>query len=118
MIKNLSALVNRKRILAGILLIASIVATWLLVLVILDTLYLHDPRHKDMALKPWMTPRYIVLTYNLPRPLVIQILSLDPKKDKGIRLGRIADEQGISMEELTARVRAAATQYREEQHDG
>lgn len=83
--------------------------------VFLDFLYFNDPKNVDVDLKPWMTPRFIVITYDLPRPVVFEILALDPKEDRGLRLRRVAERQGVSMEELTARVRDAAAAYREDQ---
>ena len=87
---------------------------WFGVQILLDFLYFNDPRNVDVALKGWMTPRYVVLTYDLPRSLVRDILELPPDGPGGLRLGRIADNMGLTMEELTARVREAAAQYRAE----
>lgn len=89
------------------------VALWFAFHAITDALYFNDPRNVDVALKPWMTPRYVVLTYDLPRPLVMEILQLDPEDDRGIRLGRLARDRNVSMDDLTALVRDSAAAYRE-----
>ncbi|MDX8347969.1 hypothetical protein SLH49_08220 [Cognatiyoonia sp. IB215446] len=91
------------------------VALWFAFHAITDALYFNDPRNVDVALKPWMTPRYVVLTYDLPRPLVMELLELDPDDDRGIRLGRLAQERNISMDDLTTLVRDATAAYREGQ---
>lgn len=91
------------------------VALWFAFHAITDALYFNDPRNVDVALKPWMTPRYVVLTYDLPRPLVMEILELDPEGDRGVRLGRLARDRNISMDDLTDLVREAAATYREGQ---
>ncbi|MEO0484877.1 MAG: hypothetical protein AAF092_03065 [Pseudomonadota bacterium] len=77
-----------------------------------DFLYFNDPRNVDVALKGWMTPRYVVLTYDLPRPVVRDILELPPEGAGGIRLSFVAQELGLTLDELTTRVREAAEEYR------
>ena len=79
---------------------------------LLDFLYFNDPRNVDVTLRGWMTPRYIVLTYDLPRPFVREVLELPTEGSGGQRLKFIADNLGLTMEELTEHVRDAAAQYR------
>lgn len=100
-------------ILAGAFALAMCIAAWFALQFALQALYFHDPRNKDVALKGWMTPRYVVMTYDLPRDVVAETLGLTDLSQRRWRLGRLAEEQGISMEDLTARVRAAAEAYRE-----
>ncbi len=91
-----------------------LLALWFAIHAALHALYFNDPRNVDDALKPWMTPRYVVMTYDLPRPFVMEVLALDPEADQGIRLGQIAKERGVSLEELTEVVRRAANGHRED----
>ncbi|UWQ20138.1 hypothetical protein [Jannaschia sp. W003] len=98
--------------LLSVLLLMLAVALWFAAQVVLDFFYFHDPAHVDVDLKPWMTPRFIVLTYDLPRPFVFDTLGLDDKSGRGQRLGRVAREMGVTMEEVTAQVRDAAEAYR------
>ncbi|MBU2957634.1 hypothetical protein Q4511_01150 [Paracoccus sp. 1_MG-2023] len=72
----------------------------------------HDnvPLH-DQALKPWMTPRFVVMSYDLPREVVADVLELPPTGPGRLKLGTIAREMGVTMEELTERVRDAADMY-------
>ena len=105
--------IKQNLLLVGLCLGSLGAALWFAFHAISDALYFNDPRNVDVALKPWMTPRYVVLTYDLPRPLVIELLELDPKDDRGIRLGRLARDRNVSMEDLTELVRAAAAEYRE-----
>lgn len=107
--------IRQNWLLVGLFLGSISVALWFAFHTITDALYFNDPRNVDVALKPWMTPRYVVLTYDLPRPLVMELLEVDPDNDRGIRLGRLARERNISMDDLTALVRDAATAYREGQ---
>ncbi len=101
--------------LLSVFLLALTVALWFGVQVFLQFLYFHDPRNQDVDLKGWMTPKYVVMTYDLPRPLVAEILGLTDPSQRGRPLRRIAADLGLSMEELTTRVRAEAAEYRETQ---
>ena len=82
-----------------------------------DAIYFDDPEHKDMALEAWMTPKYIALSYDLPRDVVISLLDIDLKSDKPRRLDHLADNIGVSLTELTGMVRAAAATHREQDND-
>ncbi|WP_371171496.1 hypothetical protein [Aliiroseovarius sp. 2305UL8-7] len=104
---QISEFARQNWMLISVLVISLAVALWFGIHFIMDFLYFNDPRHVDVDLKPWMTPRYIVLTYDVPRPFVFEVLGLDIEADKGIRLGRVAEASGLSMEELTEQVRAA-----------
>ncbi len=99
----------------SVLLVALAFALFMASRLFLDFLYFNDPENVDVDLKPWMTPRFIVMTYDLPRPFVFELFELDPDTDSGLRLGRIAERDNITMEELTARVRDAAETYRSRQ---
>ena len=81
----------------------------------MDFVYFNDPKNVDVELKRWMTPRYIVKTYDLPRPEVFEILQIDLEADSGRRLGRIAAQDGLTMQQLTEKVREGAAQYRAQQ---
>ena len=81
----------------------------------MDFLYFNDPINVDVELKRWMTPRYIVQTYDITRPKIFEILQLDLEADKGRRLGRIAEQDGLTMQQLTEKVREGVAQYRAQQ---
>lgn len=100
-------------LLLGVFALAMVVALWFAVQFTLNFLYFNDPRNKDVDLKGWMTPRYVVMTYDLPRPLVAELLGLTDPSQRGQSLRRIADDMGLTMEELTELVRAEAAIYRE-----
>lgn len=93
-------------------------AVWYAYAFLADAIYFNDPRHKDQALKGWMTPRYVVMSYDLPKETVRDALGLIPNdRDRPIRLSVIAERQKLSLDELTDKVRAAAKAYRESQND-
>ncbi|MGR0280257.1 hypothetical protein ACUM5Y_14565 [Marinomonas dokdonensis] len=82
-----------------------------------DAIYFNDPDHQDNELKGWMTPKYVELSYELPRPIVLEALGLPEKPGSRVRMGKIASSQGISLEVLTERVRLAAADYRQNQEE-
>lgn len=111
----LVSFISQNRLLVLGFLVALITTLWFASHLVMDALYFSDPDHTDVDLRSWMTPRYIVLTYDLPRPFVLELLELDPQTDGGFRLGKLAEERNMTMEELTEFVRSAAATYREAQ---
>ncbi len=79
-----------------------------------DFIYFNDPKHQDQALKGWMTPRYIGMSYSLPKDVVFDALGLE-EKQKGPRkhMRDIAAEKGMTLDEMTEVVRQAAEEFRE-----
>lgn len=82
-----------------------------------DAIYFNDPRHQNADLKPWMTPRYIGLSYDLPRPVVMEILEIEEGSKFPKRLDRLANKLDITLEELTEKVRTAKADYEENSND-
>ncbi|MEP4431283.1 MAG: hypothetical protein ABJ349_03685 [Hyphomicrobiales bacterium] len=92
------------------------IAVWFGFTFLADAIYFNDPRHKDAALERWMTPRYVVLSYELPRSVVAEVLELTSEDEgKRRRLGKIAERMDLTLDELTQKVREAAQTYRETQ---
>lgn len=90
---------------------ATLTCVWFAASFVLDLIYFNDPRHQDEALRAWMTPRYIVMSYDLPRPIVAEVLDLPPDGSR-LKMDTIAADLGLTLDELTERVRAAAELYR------
>ena len=111
---RLAGFLRQNWLLVSVTVAVVIAVGWFGVQFLLDFLYFNDPRNVDGALKGWMTPRYIVLTYDLPRPFVRDLLELSAEGQGGIRLAIIAENLGLTFDELTTRVREAAAQYRAE----
>ena len=82
-----------------------------------DAIYFNDPRHKNAELKAWMTPRYISLSYELPRPIVLELLGIKEDENFPKRLDRLSEKLGITLEELTVKVRDLKTNYVESEND-
>lgn len=78
-----------------------------------STIYWMDPAHQDQELAPWMTPRYVARSYDLPPEVLDPALFIGrDAQPHRISLGNIALEHGLTMEELQARIDAAAAQWR------
>ena len=82
-----------------------------------DAVYFNDPRHRDESLKAWMTPRYVALSYDLPPPVVRELLGIEKGADHPRRLDRLAENMGLSLDELTQKIRQASAQLREQTGD-
>lgn len=81
-----------------------------------NAIYFNNPKHQDEALKDWMTPRYIVLSYDIPREIVADALDLDDSdRGKRISLKDIAKAQNLTIEQLTEKIQKVAQAYRESQ---
>lgn len=90
------------------LLLSVALSIWFVASFVFNIHLLSDPRPEDLKLKAWMTPRYVVLIYDLPRPLVADLLQLGAGEDRRKPLHLITEDLGISMDELNRRVREAA----------
>lgn len=74
---------------------------------IANLIYFADPRHQNQPLEYWMTPRYVVMSYDLPPPIVDEVMGLRPKIDKRKPLTRVLEDLGITLEELQTRINEA-----------
>ena len=80
--------------------------------------YWMDPAHQDQRLEPWMTPRYVSQSYRIPHDILGPILFHDPADPpRRRRLGDIALENDVSIQDLQARIDAAAAELRERRGD-
>lgn len=82
-----------------------------------EAIYFDDPRHQNVQLKAWMTPRYIGMSYDLPRVEVLNLLEIEEGSNFPKRLDRDAERLGITLDELTAKVREAAAVNRTGDND-
>lgn len=74
-----------------------------------STIYWMDPAHIEQPLAGWMTPRYIGQSYGLPREAVLEALMMDPDAPpQRVSLSEIATRNDMTMDDLQARVDAAA----------
>ena len=95
--------------------IALIVGLYLAVRIVMDLIYFNDPRHQDQTLRGWMTPQYVMKSYDLPRTIVEDIFEIDPDVPQRRKMRYIAERMDLSLDELTVKLREQATLYRDSQ---
>ncbi|WP_172294127.1 hypothetical protein [Pseudoruegeria sp. HB172150] len=79
----------------------------------LHAMYWSDPAHRDEQIAGWMTPGYVAHSWHVPRDVMIAAIGAgDPGKGERPTLDSIARDQGISTDELIARITAAITDHR------
>ena len=82
-----------------------------------DAIYFDDPRHQNVELRAWMTPRYVAHSYDLPRNVLLNILEIQPETNFTKGMDTIAENLGLTLEELTVKVKTEAEVYRELTND-
>lgn len=79
---------------------------------IANLIYFADPRHQNQPLEAWMTPKYVVMSYDLPPKYVDDVMGLRPKIDKRKPLKDVLEDLDITIEELQIKVDAAQAEHR------
>ena len=78
-----------------------------------DAIHFNNSENRDIALEGWMTPKYVMLSYDLPRPIVLEALGIKPiPNSRPQRMLEIAENLDLTLEELTQRIRVTASVYR------
>lgn len=95
--------------------IAFAVTLFFVVRMVAFAIYWSDPAHRDQQVQGWMTPGYVAKSWGVPREDIRDLfeglnLTIKPKP-----IGRIADENDITLDELTAQIEAAIAAYRANQ---
>ena len=82
---------------------------------LLHFMWLNDPGHADPDLEGWMRPRFVAMSYDIPRDVLAEALEIGPpgtdRRREPMTMADIAAAQGVDLDTLTARVAAAATQF-------
>ncbi|MCA8867550.1 MAG: hypothetical protein KDA67_02785 [Rhodobacteraceae bacterium] len=63
-------------------------------------IYWQDPAHHQQPLEPWMTPRYVAWSYDLPLAEVTAMLGISETPSFRPTLSRLAREQGVPVNTL------------------
>lgn len=66
----------------------------------------------DQPIEPWMTPRYVAHSWDLPREVMVGELGFAPGADAGQPLSAIARERGVPVEVLIVELEAAIAAHR------
>ncbi len=77
--------------------------------------YWSNPDKVDQEIQGWMTPRYIAQSWHLPHEVMYEALGTHEMPSRRQTLEDIALELGISVEELEAKIIAAALAFRDSQ---
>lgn len=91
----------------GLLLVSIIAIIFFSKGFIANLIYFGDPKHQNQPLENWMTPRYVVMSYDLPPPIVDEVMGLRPKIDKRKPLTKVLEDLDITLEELQTRINDA-----------
>ena len=97
------------------LVVAMAVTLFFAVRTVAFAIYWSGPAHRDQTLQGWMTPGYVSKSWNVPHTNIEALFkSLElPLERKPI--GRIAEENDISLEDLTIQIEAVIATHRANQ---
>jgi len=73
--------------------------------------YFADPAHHEQPLEPWMSPRYVGKSWDLPPETIVRIMALEQNHAQPT-LAHVTAHLGITLPQLEARVRAAEARRR------
>lgn len=102
MVSRLKELWHTRRLAFVVFFAALAVTVWFAGNFVAGVLYWNDPRHRNQALEPWMTPRYVQHSYALKPQVVAEILQIDHPFPHRMRMSDIIALNGMSYEALTA----------------
>jgi hypothetical protein len=105
---GLATIWKRHPVLGSLFLVAAAATGFFLVRAALFFLVWSDPIHHRQPVEAWMTPRYVARSWDIPREDMIGLLGLTPETvDRRRRtLEEIAADQGVSVDEIIARIEA------------
>lgn len=94
---------KRKWLIAGFVLAAALTLFFAVRAAMFAVFWL-DPHRDRHPVEPWMTPRYIVRTYDIPREVLAEALQLDEGDNPKMPLETLAKEHAIPVETLVSAV--------------
>lgn len=80
--------------------------------------YWSDPARRDLVIEAWMPVGHIARTWDIPRDVLAEALGLPPGSAPGQSLARIAADQGVSVEDIKARLALAIAAHRQALQEG
>ncbi len=75
-------------------------------------IYWNDPTHIDQPIEGWMTPRYVAMSWDVPRDVMMDALRIGKSGEGPPNLERLAEARGIPLETLIAEIEAAIAAHR------
>ncbi|MGP6088947.1 hypothetical protein [Antarctobacter jejuensis] len=80
---------------------------------IMGAIYWGDPAHQDVPLGPWMTPRFVAMSWRVPPEVVEGTLQLNREtRGRRVTLDQLAAERGMPVSELIKDLEAAIAEHR------
>lgn len=76
------------------------------------TVYWSDPARYEQSIEGWMPVRYVARSWDVPPEVLAQALGADAGERRRLTIAEIAAEQGTSIEEVAATLRAAIARHR------
>lgn len=80
--------------------VAAVLTTFFIIRAVFFAFVWMDPNRGHHPIEPWMTPRYIARTYDIPRPEMQHILDLGPDETPREPLESLAEARGIAVQSL------------------
>jgi hypothetical protein len=90
---------KRKVMLAGFA-IAAVLTAFFVIRAVFFAFVWMDPERGLHPIEPWMTPRYIARTYDIPREQMQEVLDLGPEETPRQPLETLAEARGIPVQQL------------------
>jgi len=84
---------------------------------VVSAVYWSNPANRDQPLQGWMPLGYVARSWDVPREVLGEALSITPDGAPRRNLEMIADQEGVPLNELIARLTTAITTFREASHD-
>ena len=81
-----------------------------------EALYFANPANQNRPVEPWMSIRYVELSWGLTKPVMFEIIGYDvetPPDDVPRSVGEFLSESGLTMEDFQAQVESAQQMLRE-----
>jgi hypothetical protein len=101
------------RVLGAAFLFAFVVTSFFVIRSVIDMVYWADPKYQDRELELWMTPRYISMSYSLPREDILGALGVvEGELPRPMTLRRISDHTGVSIVQMKVSIEDTVAKYR------
>ncbi|OSP56151.1 hypothetical protein [Pseudoruegeria sp. SK021] len=109
----LRVLARTHPLLTGAFAVALLAAVYFALRIVPVLIFFADPRHQDQPIAGWMTARYVALSYDLPKDVMLTALGLTGPEGRIVTLSDLAQARGVPVQVIRAEVRAAIAAYRE-----
>lgn len=102
--------------------IATAVLTFSVILLLFFTIrlgmyFMRPTPPRDVSIEPWMTPRLISHSWQVPPDVLGAVLQIEKKPDRPRNIDWYAEDLGIPVETLIAEIETAIAEFRESQPD-